>query len=366
MRISHGLFNQSSPGSDRETDRTNKIFWQLTRRQVIFAAVAVTLIAAFGNVSFAQRTSSTSSKRGFNIYGDVRVDESQVPDNQRPQVLDVILYTKGDQVYARQRISPNGRYRFMDVFDGDYYIVIEAENKEVARVSVFISTTSPQELKQDIALEWRATGPRNGNGSGVVSAADLYTRTSANKSLYEKSTREIDGKDYAAAIATLLGVVASDPRDYPAWSDLGMLYFIQKNYEAAENSYASALKAKADYFPALLSRGRVQLARKDYEHAIESLDAALKLDARSASANFFLGEAYLQVKKGSKAVGYLNQALSLDPVGMAEAHLRLAALYNGAGMKDKAAAEYEQFLKKKPDYPDRKKLEQYIADNKKP
>ena len=49
---------------------------------------------------------------------------------------------------------------------------------------------------------------------------------------------------------------------------------------------------------------------------------------------------------------------------MAEAHLRLAVLYHGAGMKDKAAAEYEQFLKKKPDYPNRKTLEQYIAKNK--
>ena len=46
-------------------------------------------------------------------------------------------------------------------------------------------------------------------------------------------------------------------------------------------------------------------------------------------------------------------------------HLRLALLYNGAGMKDKAALEYEQFLKKRPEYPDRKKLEKYIAANKK-
>ena len=34
--------------------------------------------------------------------------------------------------------------------------------------------------------------------------------------------------------------------------------------------------------------------------------------------------------------------------------------------KDKAVAEYEAFLKKRPDYTDRKKLEQYIAANKKP
>jgi len=50
---------------------------------------------------------------------------------------------------------------------------------------------------------------------------------------------------------------------------------------------------------------------------------------------------------------------------MADAHLLLGALYNGAGMKDKAADEYEQYLKKKPDDPDKKTLEQYISANKK-
>jgi hypothetical protein len=57
--------------------------------------------------------------------------------------------------------------------------------------------------------------------------------------------------------------------------------------------------------------------------------------------------------------------LKLDPLGKVEAHLRLAALYNAVGLKDKAAAEFQEFLKKKPDYPERKRLEQYIARNKK-
>jgi hypothetical protein len=48
---------------------------------------------------------------------------------------------------------------------------------------------------------------------------------------------------------------------------------------------------------------------------------------------------------------------------MAEVHLRLALLYHRAGMKNKAAAEYQEFLKKRPDYVDRKKLEKYIAAN---
>jgi tetratricopeptide (TPR) repeat protein len=334
-------------------------------KQAIVLSIGIVFVIDLGGLVLAQRTTGTSTngtKRGFIVYGDVKVDEPQGAE-PGPAVLDVILYTNGNQVYARQRVTPNGRYRFLDVFDGDYYLVVEFENKEVARAQIFISTTSPVENKQDISLEWRANSIRN--AGGVVSAADLYNRTGPNKSLYRKSSEEIQSKKYEDAIATLLPLVAADSQDFPAWSDLGMLYFIKKDYEAAQNSYASALKAKPDYFPALLSLGRVQMARKDFEHAIESLEAALKLDPKSASANYFLGEAYLQLKKGSKAVVYLNQAISLDPIGMADAHLRLAALYNGAGMKEKAAAEYEQFLKKKPDYPDKAKLEKYIADNKK-
>jgi tetratricopeptide (TPR) repeat protein len=116
---------------------------------------------------------------------------------------------------------------------------------------------------------------------------------------------------------------------------------------------------------ALINLGRLRLALKNYDGAIQVLSRALIVRPDSADVYFLLGEASLQVKKGSAAVAAFSEALKLDPQGMAHAHLRLATLYNAAGMKDKAAAEYEQFLKKRPDYADRKKLEQYISANKK-
>lgn len=360
--------SDGSLGTPRNQSHSHHAAGWRVMKHVIVLSLMIVFAAELGGAALAQRGTSTAgntgSKRGFILYGDVKVDSVQTSE-PGPAVLDVILYTNGNQVFGRQRITPNGRYRFLDVFDGDYYLVVEYENKEVARAQIYISTTSPMENKQDISLEWRASGLRNASGGGVVSAADLYNRSGPNKLLYKKSAQQIESKNYAEAISTLLQIVAADPKDFAAWSDLGMLYLIKKDYEAAENSYASALTSKPDYFPALLSQGRAQMARKNYDRAIESLEAAVKLDPKSASANFFLGEAYLQVKKGSKAVGYMNEALKLDPVGMADAHLRLAALYNGAGMKDKAATEYEQFLKTKPDYADRKKLEEYISANKK-
>jgi tetratricopeptide (TPR) repeat protein len=94
------------------------------------------------------------------------------------------------------------------------------------------------------------------------------------------------------------------------------------------------------------------------------LVVAVKLRPDSADVNYHLGETYLQLKKGSVAVNYFYKALELDPFGKADAHLRLATLYDAAGMKQKAAAEYAAFLKKKPDYANRKRLEKYIALNK--
>jgi tetratricopeptide (TPR) repeat protein len=107
------------------------------------------------------------------------------------------------------------------------------------------------------------------------------------------------------------------------------------------------------------------MLQKQYEPAIDALEKAVNARPTSADANHFLGESYLQIKKGSKAVGYLYEAIRLDPQGKADVHLRIAALYHGAGLKQKAALEYEQFLAKRPDYPDKKRLQQYIADNKK-
>jgi tetratricopeptide (TPR) repeat protein len=114
-----------------------------------------------------------------------------------------------------------------------------------------------------------------------------------------------------------------------------------------------------------MNLGRLRMMQKNFEGAIEPLTAAATVQPTSADANYRLGESYLQIKKGSKAVVYLYEAIKLDPIGKADAHLRLATLYNAVGLKDKAVIEYEEFLKKKPDHPDAKKFRDYVAANKK-
>jgi tetratricopeptide (TPR) repeat protein len=301
----------------------------------------------------------SGTRRNFTLYGDLKVDASLAGDEKVNRTFDIILYTRGNEVVARQRTGNGGRYQFTNLGNGDYYLAVELDSSEIARVTINISVNSTEHIQQDLEFRWKP-----GLAGGEGSPADAYNRTSQNRALYQKASHEIQSKSFTGAITTLRSLVEADPKDYVAWSDLGMVYFIQKDLEAAENSYTSAIGAKADHVAALVNLGRVRLARKNNEGAIEPLEAALKADPKNAAANYFLGEAYLALKKGSKAVGYLNEALKLDPIGMADAHLRLGALYNLANYKDRAALEYEQFLQKKPDYPDRKKLMDYIEANK--
>lgn len=297
------------------------------------------------------------------VYGDVKVHEGQA-SGLKPLTLDVLLYTESGDLVSRQTVQSNGRYRFVNVTDGRYQIVVEVENSEVARFKVDFSSPLKGEIRQDIEFEWHESS--GAAKTEIVSAADRYNRPPKNVSIFSKASEAMEKKHYDVAVSLLRQIVETDAGDFPAWEQLGTAYFIQKDFAEAEKAYTQAISKHPEYALALLSLGRLRIAQKDFTGAIEVLTQAVKVEPASPQANYFLGEAYLQVKKGSVAVNYLNEAIKLDPIGMADAHLRLAALYNAVGWKDKAAAEYERFLKKRPDDPDRKKLEQYIAANKKP
>jgi tetratricopeptide (TPR) repeat protein len=295
------------------------------------------------------------------LYGDLKVDESKV-GGVKPLGFDVILYATSGTVIARQNVPNNGRFRFLNLSNGQYDIAVEVENTEVARVRVDLFSPFKNDFRRDIELEWRADPAAKKEPAGVVPATDFYKRTPANQGRFGKAEEAIDKKRYADAAALLGQVVGSDAQDFQAWAELGTAQLFQGKPAEAERAYLRAVEARPTFTLAYLNIGRLRFSRKDYEGAVEILTRAVALAPPSAEANYQLGEAYLQLKKGSKAVPCFTEAIRL---GKTEGHLRLAALYNAAGLKDRAAAEYEQFLAKNPDYPDRKKLEQYIKENKK-
>lgn len=340
------------------------------RPRSLFLLIVVLVIVCANFAWAQQRGGLEGMKRDLDLgtaqhtlYGDFKVDSSKA-SGSKSTTFQVVLYNQQGQPFGRQSITPNGRYFFNNINNGEYQLVIEMEGAEISRQPVRVFSIYRNEFKHDVELEWRENAVTAKANTGIVSAADAYARSSANQKLFEKVQDSIAKKDQKQAVTLLGQIVNADAQDYQAWVTLGLLYFVQEKHGDAEKAFRSALTAKGDFKPALLNLGKAQMAQKSFDLAIETLTKAVEADPKSAEANYLLGESYLQIKKGSKAVGYLNEAIKLDPIGMADAHLRLGMLYRGAGLKEKAVAEFEQFLAKRPDSPEKEKIQQYITENK--
>lgn len=330
------------------------------RRFILLIGFTLALhTAVFAQSTMTPPQEDVAPGRLFTWYGDLRVSEweADLPANT---MFDLILYSRGNEEVARQRVGKGGRYSFNNIVEGNYFIAMELDNVEIWRVPIQIAQRKHEPIRQDLQLEWT---PSLQAQRGKVSAPDSYSRNPQNRKLFDKAMKQLNKNELPQAIATLRSILEADPKDYQSWNELGLVYFIQKNFTAAENSYAKAIEVKPEYITAFLSLGRVRFAQKNNEGAIAAFQSALEKDAKSALAHYFLGVAHLAAGKESIAVGYLNEALKLDPVGMANAHLRLATVYNLSGRKGLAAIEYNEFLKKKPEYYDGEKLRDYIRAN---
>lgn len=327
----------------------------------IFLILFLVILVDSPAISAQDRRSQLGGNTGTHtLFGDFTVDESRA-GSTKPILYEIVLYNVGGTLVARQFVSSKGRYQFRDLANGQYELAVLLEGEEIGRTRVEIMSLIKNDFRQDLSLEWRPPGNVSAK-AGSVFVEDFYKRTTSNEKLFNKAREFTDQKRYDEAIAAFQELLAADPKDFQAWSELGTVYLLKGNHEESEKAYLKSTAERPTFFLALMNLGRLRSLKNNFEGAIEPLTEAVKVNPGSADANYLLGEAYLQTKKGSKAVGYLNEAVKL---GRADAHLRLATLYNAVGMKDRAAAEYEAFLKKRPDYKDRKTLEQYISQNKK-
>ncbi len=292
------------------------------------------------------------------IYGQVAIEG--LPKGERRPNIFVSLLLSGSQVDRRQTDS-RGYFFFLQRPSHGHSLLFEMDAGEVGRSNLIIGNSN--RLRQDVTLDWRALkGAVQGTKTGVVSAA-AYSRSSGAEKSFDSAMAAVRAGKNGEATEIFKKMVVDDPKDYLVWTMLGTLHDSEKKYPEAVSAFEKALEQKADFSLARVNLGRAELGRTNTEKAIEILSKAVEIEPTSADANHFLGEAYLQAKKGSLAVGFLNKAIELAPVAKADIHLRLAALYNGAKLKDRAAAEYKIFLEKVPNHPDKKKLEQYIKDN---
>ncbi|MBP6004171.1 MAG: tetratricopeptide repeat protein [Pyrinomonadaceae bacterium] len=276
--------------------------------------------------------------------------------------LSVAVFANGAFI-SRQPIKNRGSFIFNGIPRNGVSIIVELDKQEIGRYQIGVLNPPPLTNRQDVILTAAQFNQVINRRNEVIAVINAYQRTPENQKAFEKALSLNKEKKADAAQKSLRQLLTADANDFVAWTELGNIQFNGEKYADAESSYGKAIALKADFGPALLNLGKLYISQKKFDNAIEVLEKAVAISPVSADVNHYLGESYLQAKKGNKAVVYLNKAIQLAPLDKAEIHLRLAALYNAANLKDRASNEYKQYLAKVPDHPDRAKFEKYIVDN---
>jgi predicted Zn-dependent protease len=306
------------------------------------------------------RTCNTGARATATVAGSLNVQG--LKEGKAP-LFTVSIYAGGSFI-GRQKVKNGGSFNFYCVPNENVTLVAEADSVEIASFPMGMLNSPPLSNRQDMVVTLaNGDSPDQKDKTRVISAQNAYERTKENQKLFERATGELQKKKSDEAIKTLKQLVDNDPNDFVAWLIIGDIHFNEGRFGESESAYETSLKLKTDSLSAMVGVGRSALNTKNFARSIEVLSSALTLRPDLADANHYIGEAYLQTRKGSLAIAHMNKAIELDPARKADLHLRLAALYNAAKAPHLAANEYKLFLEKRPNHPDKQRMEQYITEN---
>jgi Tfp pilus assembly protein PilF len=291
------------------------------------------------------------------VFGRISV-LSSTTNSKFPTIT--VTYSNRSQSPSRVAVDRSGNYCFKVTGGSGGTLTIEINGIEVARRDV--ADFGPAQKREDFQVAVPGSAPLQ-VGPAVVSSKFSYPPNQKTVEHYRNAAALESRKELDKAIAEMQKAVVIDPNDFIAWAYLGNLHFGNKQLERADENYRRSLALREDYTPAWINVGKLRVAQKQPEAAIEIFKHAAALEPSDAKIFRLLGETYLQNKQGTLGAQALNHAIRLDPVGQAECHLQLAHLFQLAGAKDLAKAEYRKFLEKVPNHPDKGKFEKFIKEN---
>jgi tetratricopeptide (TPR) repeat protein len=147
--------------------------------------------------------------------------------------------------------------------------------------------------------------------------------------------------DKDRAIADYTKAIEANPIYADAFTGRGIVYQSKGDNDRAIADYTKAIEINPRYANAYVGRGMVYRLKGDSDHAVADYTKAIEINSSYAIA-YLNSTAASSSRRGANAIWplqILTKAIDLDPRG-AEAFVRRGAVYQAAGDKDRAIADY--------------------------
>ena len=188
---------------------------------------------------------------------------------------------------------------------------------------VSISNEQAGGLKMSFVFEKKSTADAEKlNATATVAPQALPSDLQDVAIAAQKNLRQ---RKYRTAEKQYETVLAKDPENLDALSNLGVVYFRTGKFRSAESTLKKALAIAPNDDFVLTTLGIVHYRQSKFDDALKDLRKAIELNPNSATAHNYLGITASQKGRQQEAEKEMLQAIAEDP-NYADAHFNLAVI----------------------------------------
>src|SRR5438552_17535091 len=188
---------------------------------------------------------------------------------------------------------------------------------------VSISSEKPGVLKMSFVFEKKST-PNVGKSNAISTAAPNALPNELQE-VAVAARKNVEQGKYRTAEKQYQRVLAKDPKNLDALSNLGVVYFRTGKIRSAESTLKKALAIAPNDDFVLTTLGIVHYRQSRFDDALKELRKAIELNPNSATAHNYLGITASQKGHQEEAEKEMLQAVAKDP-NYADAHFNLAVI----------------------------------------
>jgi Flp pilus assembly protein TadD len=188
---------------------------------------------------------------------------------------------------------------------------------------VSISNENPGALKMSFVFEKKSTA-EPGKTDAISTAVPRALPTELQE-VAVAARKNVEQGKYRTAEKQYLRVLAKDPKNLDALSNLGVVYFRTGKLRSAESTLKKALAIGPNDEFVLTTLGIVHYRQSRFDEALKELRKAIDINPNSATAHNYLGITASQKGRQQEAEKEMLQAIAKDP-NYADAHFNLAVI----------------------------------------
>ncbi len=193
------------------------------------------------------------------------------------------------------------------------------------------SETSPGKLVATLKAPPPPTPPAEAGAKkrstqSSVAESDAASITPETRAWLSEAREAFAAQDYNTAAARYDMVLAQDPNNLVALSNLGVVRYQQGRFDEAEESLRKAAAAAPNDSKSRALLGIIYFRKGRLDDAFSELTRAVALDPRNAEAHNYLGITLSEKTWTAAAEQEIRKAIELNPQ-YADAHFNMAVLY---------------------------------------